>query len=166
MCDIVCDNIVIVVLTMCDLTLSVFSQKPNKTLLQSAVKSSAHAFRVCSFTAVIQSVKMHLKWSQNWRYRGRKCIFVSFHIVNQCHMKSAVFLQKSAWLHIYIYIFFFYNSSINKELRDLPFRHHIACFCSISTTKIISNTATALFCVSEQHDCFIPEWINHLNDRI
>ncbi len=30
-CNIVCDNIVIVVLTMCDLTLSVFCQKPNKS---------------------------------------------------------------------------------------------------------------------------------------
>ncbi len=46
------------------------------------------------------------------------------------------------------------NSSINKKLilRDLRFRHHIACFCSISPTKITPNTATALFCVSEQHD--------------
>ncbi len=31
-CNIVCENIVIVVLTMCDLALSVFCQKPNKSL--------------------------------------------------------------------------------------------------------------------------------------
>ncbi len=40
-CNIVCENIVIVVLTMCDLTLSVFCQKPNKSQSkQCAVKSS------------------------------------------------------------------------------------------------------------------------------
>ncbi len=32
----VCDNIVIVVLTMCDLTLSIILQKPNKTPTESA----------------------------------------------------------------------------------------------------------------------------------
>ncbi len=47
-----------------------------------------------------------------------------------------------------------YNSSIDKKLisRDLCFRHHIACFCAILSTKNILNTATALFCISEQHD--------------
>ncbi len=62
-CDIyiVCDIIVIVVLTMCNLTISSILQKPNKTPTKSThvlayvvmkrVKQCACAFRVCSFTA-------------------------------------------------------------------------------------------------------------------
>ncbi len=38
--DIICDNIIIVVLTMCDLALSVFAQKLIKHSKQCAVKSS------------------------------------------------------------------------------------------------------------------------------
>ncbi len=48
-----------------------------------------------------------------------------------------------------------FTQQVNKHtllLRYLRFRHHIACFCSISQTKKLSQTATALFCVSEQHD--------------
>ncbi len=68
------------------------------------------------------------------------------------HMKSAVFSSKISMIINLMLIL--YNSSINNKLilRDLGFRRHIACFCSISTTKTITNTATALFCVSEQHD--------------
>ncbi len=81
------------------------------------------------------------------------CTFISFHIVNQYHTKSAVFSSKISMITNVILILF-YNSSKNKKLilRDLCFRHYIACFCSILTTKITPNTATALFCVSEQHD--------------
>ncbi len=39
-CNIVCENIVIVVLTMCDLTLSVFCQNQTNHSKQCAVKSS------------------------------------------------------------------------------------------------------------------------------
>ncbi len=67
-------------------------------------------------------------------------------------MKRAVFFSKSQ--HDYKCDIDFIHSSINKKLilRDLRFRHHIACFFSISPTKIIPSKATALFCVSEQHD--------------
>ncbi len=39
-CAIVCDNIIIVVLTMCDLTLSVFAKNQTNHSKQCAVKSS------------------------------------------------------------------------------------------------------------------------------
>ncbi len=42
----------------------------------------------------------------------------------------------------------------------ISFRHHIVCFCNIST-KIIPNTVTALFRVSEQHDS-----VSFLNESI
>ncbi len=41
MCDIVCDNIVIVVLTMCDLTLSSILQETNKTHIAYYLKKSS-----------------------------------------------------------------------------------------------------------------------------
>ncbi len=68
-------------------------------------------------------------------------------------MKRAVFFSPKVSMITNV-ILILYNSSINKKLilRDLRFRHHIACFCSISPTKIIPNKATTLFCVSEQHD--------------
>ncbi len=65
-------------------------------------------------------------------------------------------------------ILILYNSSINNKLisRDLRFRRHIGCFCSISAQRNIPNTATALFCVSEQHDgdSFLNE--STLNDSV
>ncbi len=66
--------------------------------------------------------------------------------------KSAIFSPKVSMITSVILILC--NSSINNKLilRDLHFRHHISCFCSISPTKIIPNTVTVLFCVSEQHD--------------
>ncbi len=57
----VCDIIVIVVLTMCNLTISSILQKPNKTptecthtlayVVMKRVKQCTFTFRVCSFTA-------------------------------------------------------------------------------------------------------------------
>ncbi len=51
-------------------------------------------------------------------------------------------------------ILILYNSSINNKLilRDLRYRHHIACFCSISPTVFFITNSHSLFCVSEQHD--------------
>ncbi len=42
-CNIVCENIVIVVLTMCDLTLSVFCQKPTNHSKPAVLNSSPRA---------------------------------------------------------------------------------------------------------------------------
>ncbi len=66
--------------------------------------------------------------------------------------KGGVFFFKISMITNVILIL--YNRSINNKLilRYLHFRHHIACFCSISPTKKLLQTATALFCVSEQHD--------------
>ncbi len=43
-------------------------------------------------------------------------------------------------------ILILYNSSINNKLilRDLRFRHHIACFCCISPTQIIPYNSKQL----------------------
>ncbi len=77
--------------------------------------------------------------------------YIISYIVNN-NAKSAIFSPKVSMITNVILILC--NSSINNKLilRDLRFRHHISCFCSVSPTKIIPNTATALFCVSEQHD--------------
>ncbi len=92
-------------------------------------------------------------------------IFLSFHIVN---ITRRVLFFSSKISMITNAITILYNSSINNKLilRDLCFRHYIACFCSISTTEIIPNTVTALFCVSEQHDgdSFLNE--STLNDSV
>ncbi len=67
------------------------------------------------------------------------------------HEECRIFLKVRMITNV---ILILYHSSINKKLilRDLRFRHHISCLCSISPTKMIPNTATVLFCVSEQHD--------------
>ncbi len=62
-------------------------------------------------------------------------VFISFYIVNKFHMKNAVFCFSKNYHDYKCDIDFFYNSSINKKLRDL-----------------IPITVTALFCVSEHHD--------------
>ncbi len=55
----------------------------------------------------------------------------------------------------------FVYSSINKKviLIDLRFRHNIAYFCSILPTKMVPNTATALFC-SLSNVRVISSWVN------
>ncbi len=61
---------------MCNLTISSILQKPNKT--ECTVKR-------------LESIKMHLKWSQNSRYGGRKCIYLHIGKITQ----SAVFFFKN-----------------------------------------------------------------------
>ncbi len=83
--------------------------------------------------------------------------YIISYIVNN-NAKTAIFSPKVSMITNVILILC--NSSINKKLiKRLTVRHHISCFCSISPTKIVPNTATALFCVSEQHesDSFLNE---------
>ncbi len=54
--------------------------------------------------------------------------------------------------NIYIYIYFTTVQYKINQLRDLRDRHRIACFWSISTTKIIPNTATIHSFVFLRHD--------------
>ncbi len=77
--------------------------------------------------------------------------YIISYIVNN-NAKSAIFSPKVSMITNVILILC--NTSINNKLIliGLRFRHHISSFCSISPTKIIPNTVTALFCVSEQHD--------------
>ncbi len=72
--------------------------------------------------------------------------YIISYIVNN-NAKSDIFSPKVSMTTNVILILC--NSSINNKLilRDLHFRHHISCFCSISPTKIIPNTDTAQFCV-------------------
>ncbi len=137
---------------------------------------------MCSFTAWFSLLKYIYNDHKFKTWRQKMYIFIPLHIVNQYHTKSAVFLQKFTWWlklygavlsvcghHVSSFspkmttitnvILILYNSSINKKLilRDLCFRHHIACFYSISTTKIIPNT---VLCLWATWRCFVPEWIN------
>ncbi len=78
--------------------------------------------------------------------------------------KSAIFSPKVSMITNVILILC--NSSINNKLilRDLRFRYHISCFCSISPTKIIPNTAVLHLWAT--WEWFVPEWINRLNDSV
>ncbi len=81
------------------------------------------------------------------------------------HEECRIFRKVSMITNV---ILILYHSSMNKKLilRDLCFRHHISCLCSISPTKMIPNTATVLFCVWATQQGFVPEWINRLNDSV
>ncbi len=80
------------------------------------------------------------------------CIYIYIYILSYRYnyTKSAVFCSKISIILILI----LYNSLINNKsiLRDLRFRHNIACFCFHFANKKLFQTATALLCVSEQHD--------------
>ncbi len=73
---------------------------------------------------------------------GQKMYIFTFHIVKN-HTKGAVFSSEISMITNVILIL--YNSLINNKLilRDLRFRHHIACFCCICFCCV-----TALFWVS------------------
>ncbi len=57
------------------------------------------------------------------------------------------------------------NSSINNKLilRNLCFRCHISCFCSILPTQNSYNTVLRLWATWRW---FVPEWFNRLNDSV
>ncbi len=74
-------------------------------------------------------------------------------------MKSAVFSSKISMITNVILIL--YNSSINNKLilRNLCFRHHIACFCSISPTK--NNSKQLQHCLASLSNMMvIRSWMN------
>ncbi len=89
-------------------------------------------------------------------------IFISIHIVNQYHTKSAVFFLKNQHDYKY-YIDFIGLQQFDKQIVNIKrrFRLHIACFALFRQQKNILNTATALFCVFEQHDS-----VSFLNESI
>ncbi len=78
---------------------------------------------------------------------ARKLYIFTFHIV-KITRRVPFFSSKISMITNVILIL--YNSSINNKLilRNVRFRHHIACFCSISSTK---NNSKQL-----QH-CFVSQ---------
>ncbi len=130
------------------------------------VKKCTRAFRACCFTAWSSRLKCIKSDRKNQDMGGRKCIYLHF-ILLKSHKECSFSSKISTVTNV---ILILYNSSINNKLisRDLHFRHHIACFCSISLTKKLFLTATAMFCVSEQHDgdSFLNESMNRLNDSV
>ncbi len=136
---------------MCNLTILSILQKPNKTPTECThtlayevmkrVKKCTRAIRVCSFTAWFSRLKC-IKNDRKIQDLGAEMYIFTFHIVKN-HTKGAVFSSKISMITSVILIL--YNSSRNNKLilRDLCFRHHIACFCCIHFCCV-----TALFWVS------------------
>ncbi len=87
-------------------------------------------------TKMIQSIKIHLEWSQIQDMDAE----IPLHIVNYT-WRVLLFLQRKPCLRMWYW--FFYYSSINKKLilRDLRFRQHISCFCTIFRICIASILA-------------------------
>ncbi len=92
---------------------------------------------------------------------GQKMYIFTFHTV-KITRRVPFFSSKISMITNVILVL--YNSSINNKLilRDLRFRHHIACFCSISPTK--NNFRQLQRCFKSQW--FVPEWFNRLNDSV
>ncbi len=71
-------------------------------------------------------------------------ILISFHIVYKYHAKTDVFFPPKSNMITHVILILWSSSKKNLIITHLRFRHNIECFCSISTTNIIS------MCVSEQ----------------
>ncbi len=101
------------------------------------------AFRACSFTAWFSRLKC-IKSDRKIQDMGQKMYLFTFHMI-QITQRMQFFSSKISTVTNVILIL--YNRSINNKLisRNLHFRHHIACFCSISPTKKSFQTATAMF---------------------
>ncbi len=159
---------------MCNLTISSILQKPNKTpteymrtlayVVMKRVKQCTHTFRVCSFTAWFSLLKCIKNDHKIQDMREENVYIFTFHIV-KITQRVPFFPSKISMITNVILIL--YNSSINNKLtlRDLRFRHHIACFCSISQTKNYSKQLQHCF-ASPSNMSFVPEWINRLNDSV
>ncbi len=124
------------------------------------VKQCTHAFRACSFTAWFSLLKC-IKSDRKIQDMGQKMYIFTFHIVK---ITGRVPFFSSKISIITNVILILYNSSINNKLilRDLHFRHYIACFCCISPTK--NNYKPPQRCFESQW--FVPEWFNRLNDSV
>ncbi len=64
---------------------------------------------------MIQSIKIHLEWSQIQDMGTENSYILSLHIVNQFHMKSDFFfffLQKLPWMQMW---FRFFLQQFNKQ---------------------------------------------------
>ncbi len=93
-------------------------------------------------------------------------IFISFHIVTITRRVTFFSPKVSIITNV---ILILYNSSINKKLiwRDLRFRQHISCFCSISKNKNHSKQSHSIVLhLWATLQWFVPEWINCLNDSV
>ncbi len=109
-----------------------------------------------SFTAWFSLIKC-IKNDHKIQDMGQKMrIYISFHMVK---IKWRVPFVSSKNKHDYK-CDILYNSSINKLiLRDLCFRHHIACFCSISPTKNYSKQLQHCF-ASLSNMTIFSSWMN------
>ncbi len=115
------------------------------TYVMKPVKQCTCTFRVCSFTVWFSLLK-YIKNDRKIQDMGAEngCVYVScrFFYKNKHDYKCDRFCSISSISNTFI-------------LRDLCFRHHIACFCSIPPTKKNPNSKVnipALFYVSEEHD--------------
>ncbi len=105
--------------------------------------NSAHVHLECVLSLHDSVYSNELRMIAKFKIRGQKMYIFMFHTVKN-HTKSAVFFFKMSMITNVILIL--YNSSINNKLilRDLCFRHHISCFCSISPTK--NNSQQLQYC--------------------
>ncbi len=144
---------------ICNLTISSILQKPNKTptecthtlayVMMKRVKHCTCAFRVCSFTAWFCLLKC-IKKDRKIQDMGAENVYI--------YVSCRFFSSKISTITNVILIL--YNSSINNKLilRELRFRHHIACFCSISPTKkIIPNSYSTVLRLLATWQRFLPQ---------
>ncbi len=121
------------------------------------VKQCTCTFRACSFTAWFSRLKC-IKSDCKMQDMGKKMYLFTFYMIKIT--QRMIFFPKISTVTNVILIL--YNSSINNELisRDLHFRHHIACFCSISLTKNNSKQLQRCF-ASLSNMTVIRSWMNH-----
>ncbi len=129
------------------------------------VKRCTRALRVCSFTAWFSLLKCIKNDHKIQDMREENVYIFTFHIV-KITQRVPFFSSKISMITNVILIL--YNSSINNKLtlRDLRFRHHIACFCSISPTKNYSKQLQHCFASLSNMSFLFPERINRLNDSV
>jgi len=144
------------------LTISSILQKPN-----SYVTECTHTL-ACAVMKGLNSARAHLECVHSlhdsvdynalrvakFKKWGRKCVYLRL----KSHKECRFFFKLSMITNV---ILILYNSSINNKLilRDLRFRHHIACFCCISPRQN-NSTATALFCLSKHDSDSLNESMN------
>ncbi len=135
---------------MCNLTISSILQKPNKTptecthalacvVMKELNSARAHLERVHSLHDSVDALRVIAEF-KIW---GQNIYIFTFHM-NKISGRVPFFFKICMITNV---ILILYNRSINNKLilRDLRFRPHIACFCSISPTQNNYKPATALF---------------------
>ncbi len=130
-----------------------------RVVMKGLISARAHLECLLSLHgSVLKCIKSDRKIQDMWQ----KMYIFMFHMIQIT--QRVQFLSSKISTVTNVILILYKNKLIP---RDLHFRHHIACFCCISSTKNNSKQPQRCFAsLSNMSDSFLNESMNRLNDSL